>query len=195
MEITVLHRQGKAIREIARLTGHSRNSVRAVLRGKAKQQYGPRQPRKRKLDPYKDWLRERVASAAPQRIPATVLLCELQAQGYPGGMSQLRAYVKTLQPAAPVEPVLRFETGKGEQMQVDWVVFWRGKEPLSAFVATLGRRSILCARQVRPRAPLGKGRNDCTEYLQRAHGNGRREAEFPQCVQARPVLHHSGLPV
>ena len=138
MEITVLHRQGKSIREIARQTGHSRNSVRAVLRGKAKQHYGPRQPRKTKLDPYKQWLKDRLAAAAPQRIPATVLLRELQEQGYPGGMSQLRAYVKTLQPAAPVEPVVRFETDQGEQMQVDWVVFRRGKAPLSAFVATLG---------------------------------------------------------
>ena len=33
MEIHVLHRQGKGVREIARAPGLSRNTVRAVLRG------------------------------------------------------------------------------------------------------------------------------------------------------------------
>lgn len=51
MEIHVLHRQGKSIREIARETGASRNTVRAVLRGNADEQYGPRAPRPTNLDP------------------------------------------------------------------------------------------------------------------------------------------------
>jgi transposase len=138
VEISVLHRQGKSIREIARLTGHSRNSVRAVLRGEAKPTYGPRQPRKTKLDPYKDWLRERLAAAMPDKIPAPVLLRELQEQGYEGGLSQLKLYVRSLRPEPVPEPVVRFETAMGEQMQADWIVFRRGKDPLSAFVATLG---------------------------------------------------------
>lgn len=33
VEIEVLHRQGKGIREIARETGIARNTVRAILRG------------------------------------------------------------------------------------------------------------------------------------------------------------------
>jgi transposase len=36
------------------------------------------------------------------------------------------------------EPVIRFETGPGEQMQVDWAVIRRGSNRLSVFVATLG---------------------------------------------------------
>lgn len=138
MEIDVLHRQGKGIREIARLTGLSRNSVRRVLRGGAKERYGPRRERPTKLDPFKDYVRERVISALPARIPATVLIRELRERGYDGGVSQLKALVRTLVPAKKPEPLVRFETEPGEQMQVDWVVFRRGRSPLSAFVATLG---------------------------------------------------------
>jgi len=35
-------------------------------------------------------------------------------------------------------PVVRFETAPGEQMQVDWVEFRQGADPLYAFCATLG---------------------------------------------------------
>ena len=35
MEIEVLHRQGKGIREIARETGVARNTIRAILAGKS----------------------------------------------------------------------------------------------------------------------------------------------------------------
>jgi transposase len=45
VEIDVLHRQGKGIREIARDAGVSRNTVRAVLRGEHDGRYGPREPR------------------------------------------------------------------------------------------------------------------------------------------------------
>jgi transposase len=38
----------------------------------------------------------------------------------------------------PVEPVVRFETKPGRQMQVDWAVIRGGSDPLSVFVAVLG---------------------------------------------------------
>jgi transposase len=43
-----------------------------------------------------------------------------------------------LKPQAPEDPVVRFETKPGEQMQVDWGEFRQGRDPLAAFVATLG---------------------------------------------------------
>lgn len=39
------------------------------------------------------YLRERVAQAHPRWIPATVLLREIQARGYAGGISQLKAFL------------------------------------------------------------------------------------------------------
>jgi transposase len=43
-----------------------------------------------------------------------------------------------IRPRPKDEPLIRFETAPGEQMQVDFVVFRRGGQRLFAFVATLG---------------------------------------------------------
>lgn len=138
VEVAVLHRQGKGIREIARLTGLSRNSVRRIVRGEAKRQYGPRNPRRTKLDPYRQYVSQRISAALPDRIPATVLLREIREMGYTGKLTQLRIFLRDLLPPPQDEPLVRFETEPGEQIQIDWVVFRRGRNPLSAFVATLG---------------------------------------------------------
>jgi transposase len=137
LEIRVLHRHGKSIREIARETGVSRNTVRRYLRDEAAARYKPRPPRRSKLDPFKGYIAERVHAAAPERIPASVLLMELRERGYVGGYTMVKQLVASLKPKI-VEPVIRFETMPGEQMQVDWAVIRRGGDRLSVFVATLG---------------------------------------------------------
>ncbi|BAO90398.1 putative membrane protein [Caballeronia cordobensis] len=137
MEIKVLARRGTAVREIARQTGLSRNTVRRYLRDEQARRYKPREPRAAKLDPFKDYLLERVAAARPHWIPATVLLRELQEAGYAGGISQLKAFLAPHKhPEA--EPVVRFETPPGKQMQADLTVIRRGRGRLLALVATLG---------------------------------------------------------
>lgn len=138
MEIRILHRQGVSIREISRQLGVSRNTVRRYLRDDAEPAYAARPQQPGKLDPYTDYLRERVAAAHPEWIPATVLCREIQALGYQGGERLLRYFLAELKPTPRPDPVVRFETEPGQQMQVDWGVFRRGKAPLSAFVATLG---------------------------------------------------------
>ncbi|GAB7129643.1 hypothetical protein JCM19000A_41510 [Silvimonas sp. JCM 19000] len=138
VEIRILARQGKSIREIARATQLSRNTVRKYLRTHGQPARTPPAGRPHKLDPFKDYLRQRVAAAHPDWLPATALLLELREQGYRGGLSRVRHFLRSLRvPAAP-EPLVRFETPAGQQMQVDWVTFRRGPTPLSAFVATLG---------------------------------------------------------
>ena len=138
VEIKVLARRGKSIKGIARELGVSRNTVRKYLRDAAKPSYGPRLPRSMKLDPFMTYLRERVASAKPDWIPATVLIREIREQGYTGGISQLKVYLARLKPQRVAEPVVRFETPPGKQMQVDFMSIRRGRDRLSAFVATLG---------------------------------------------------------
>ncbi len=138
MEIRVMARQGKGIREIAREMSLSRNTVRKYVRDVGPPRYKARERRRTKLDPYKSYLTERVRQARPVWLPATVLLREIQAQGYGGGISQLKAYLAPLKPVKhDGGPVVRFETAPGQQMQVDFITF-RRKQPLSAFVATLG---------------------------------------------------------
>ncbi len=139
MEIQILYRQGKSIREICRLTGLSRNTVRKYLREPVRRPvYRSRPGRPGKLEPYKEYLQRRVVSAQPHRIPATVLYREIRALGFDGCERLVRNYIRTLYPRPVPEPDNRFETAPGVQMQVDWCVFRRGGEPLSAFVATLG---------------------------------------------------------
>lgn len=130
-------RRGEGIREIARQLGCSRNTVRRYLREQEASRYGPRLPRATKLDAYTAYLTERVEQARPRWIPATVLLREIAERGYDGGISQLKAWLAPLKQVAP-EPVVRFETEPGQQMQADFTWVRKGRDPLVAFVATLG---------------------------------------------------------
>ena len=138
VEIQVLARQGKGIREIARTVGCSRNLVRRVLRRGTKARYGPRPPRPRKLDPFAEYVRERIERAKPNRLAATVLLRELRELGYDGGYTQLKALVAEIAPPPVPEPVVRFETEPGRQAQIDFIIFRRRPSLLAAFTAYLG---------------------------------------------------------
>ena len=138
MEIRILKQQGLSIRAIARQLGVSRNTVREYLRSDKPPAYSPREKRGSKLDPYKAYIQERVQSARPNWIPGTVMDREIRDLGYQGSIRLVRYYLAELKPAIIPEPVVRFETEPGQQMQVDWAVFRRGKVPLSAFVAALG---------------------------------------------------------
>lgn len=138
VEIQVLARQGRSIKGIARELGVSRNTVRKYLRCDEAPVYGPRRPRPTKLDTFKGYLLERIANAKPHWIPAVVLHRELVALGYVGGLTQLKTFINAHKPRRVEEPLIRFETEPGLQMQADFIVFRRGQDRLSAFVATLG---------------------------------------------------------
>jgi transposase len=138
VEVDVLHRQGKGIRAIERETGVARNTIRAILRGKHDGQYGPRKPRPTKIDDYKSYLQERLDTAGKIWLPATVLFREIRDRGYTGGITQLKEHLRELRPAPPDEPIVRFETEPGRQLQIDFIVFRRGELPLRAFTAELG---------------------------------------------------------
>src|SRR6478609_522564 len=137
VEIRVMARRGEAVRAIARQLDCSRNTVRRYLRDEAACRYGPRQPRACKLDDYRSYLHERIEQAHPRWIPATVLLREIGERGYDGGISQLKAWLAPLKKIEP-EPVVRFETPPGQQMQTDFTHVRRGRDPLIALVATMG---------------------------------------------------------
>jgi transposase len=137
VEIRVMARRGMSVREIARQLGCSRNTVKRYLRDPQARRYGPREPRPTKLDPFKSYVLERIEAAKPHWIPAAVLLRELAELGYSGGVTQLKMFINPLKSSAE-EPLVRFETPPGEQMQADFTLVRRRPEPLLAFVATLG---------------------------------------------------------
>ena len=138
MEIEVLSRQGKGIRAIARELSISKNTVRSILRAAGDRTYDPRAARPTKLDPFHEYLRERISSAGPVHLTGVVLLREIRDLGYTGGVSQLKLFLATIRPSKPLQPIVRFETAPGDQLQIDFVVFRRGEHPLRAFTASLG---------------------------------------------------------
>lgn len=146
MDIRILKKQGVSVRGIARMLGISRETVRKYLREPDKEPvYSPRAPRVSKLDGHKDFIRRRVADTVPHRLPATVLLRELRERGYDGGITTLKEFLASERPAVAAPEIKRFETEPGYQAQIDWTSIRRGKDRLTAFVATLGfsRRSYV----------------------------------------------------
>jgi transposase len=139
VEIRVLARQGKSIRQVARDLGVSRNTVRRYLRAREAPRYRKRAPRTGKLDPFKTYAVARVHAASPAWIPAIVFAERAARARPPRRLHDARGLSVDFEakPAAP-EPVVRFETDPGEQMQVDWAVMRRGRARLSIFVAILG---------------------------------------------------------
>jgi transposase len=138
VEIQLLKKHGLSLRQIAVEVGCAVNTVRRHLALDVVPKYERKVKRATKLAPFEVYLKERQDAAQPDTIPATVLYREIAARGYQGGMSQLRAYLRRLRSAPAAEPVVRFETAMGEQLQVDWVEFRKGSAPLHAFCATLG---------------------------------------------------------
>ncbi len=94
--------------------------MRKYLRSPGIPAPAPRQPRPSALNPYKDYLRVRLADGMDNCV---VLLRELQARGYTGRYSILKDYVRPFRQRLAVVPTRRFETAPGEQAQVDFGEF------------------------------------------------------------------------
>jgi len=78
----------------------------------------------------------------PKNI-AEGLFEEIRAAGYPGGYTQVKAYVREVRPQPPADPVVRFETPPGFQAQVDFGTF---NLPCSATHGSCGCGSFLARR-------------------------------------------------
>ena len=106
-----LIREGHSIRSVAKTLGLSRNSVRKYLREPGLKNY-TRKGGVSKLDAFKPYLQQRFKKDGVTN--GAVLLREIQAQGYDGGCSTLKDFLKTLRaPRVPKAPTVRFETEPG----------------------------------------------------------------------------------
>lgn len=108
---------GKSIRAIARETDYSRNTIRRYLRSKGIFERKPRAKRPSKLDPYKPLLDELMAQGI---YNCEVLFERIREQGYQGGRTILKDYVKAFRPPKQTPAIQRYETKPGEYAQVDW---------------------------------------------------------------------------
>ncbi len=87
--------EGLSIREIAKRTGHDRNTVRRALRRAGPPRY-ERPPRPSKLDPFRDEIR--CLLQADPRIPGKRIRELIEALGYEGGKTILDDYVREVRP-------------------------------------------------------------------------------------------------
>lgn len=146
MSIRQEKENGVPVARIARRYGISRQSVYNVMNGGSGGR--ERAPRPSVLDPFKPYVRARLARFD---LPATVLLRQIQAQGYGGGISVLKAFVAGVKTDLVRLVIERFETLPGVQAQLDWgecgVITEGGvTRRLYLFVFVLGFSRITFAR-------------------------------------------------
>jgi len=118
MDISMLYKEGHSIKQIVRMTGYSRNTVRKALR----KEYGSNQERKKRpslLDDYKSYLKKRYEETG---LTAQRLHEEILRLGYNGSYDLVRRFVKNFadEEARSGRLTVRFETLPGKQAQVDW---------------------------------------------------------------------------
>ena len=103
--------------------------------------YRPRPPVPTKLDPYRGIITARLETFPA--LTAQRLFDEVRAAGYPGGYTQVKAYVRQVRPRPPVAPVVRFETPPGYQGQVDFGTFTLPWGRRHALLIVLGYSRLL----------------------------------------------------
>lgn len=166
-----LFERGRSRKSIARELGLDIKTVRKWLR----QSFEPQQRRSRgrSLDRFAAFLRARAVEVG---FNAAVLLREVRERGYAGSYSALARYVAPWRAEQRSEELgtVRFETGPGDQAQVDWGTswIWLGEERVRVhlFVMVLGY-----SRRVFARAYAGEGLDALLDAHERAfeHFGGR----------------------
>lgn len=126
-EIVQRQQAGASIRAIARELGMSRGAVGRALAQVQAQRDGPTAPLPRPrqrgsiLDEYEPILKELLARYPNLTVERAWQ--ELQARGFRGRYTIVRQRIRLLRPRASVTPVTRFETGPGDQAQMDYGVY------------------------------------------------------------------------
>ena len=140
IEAQVLYKQGHSLKSISRELGCCFRTVKKyVFIEDVGAGYNRRLQRKSKISDFEAYLKARLQAALPDKIPSTVLYREIQSRGYMGGLRLLQRWLSSHYASSkPSQPVIRFETAPGEQMQCDWGEMRGGKDRICAFVATLG---------------------------------------------------------
>lgn len=133
MDIKHLHKEGHSIKAITRLTGHSRNTVRCVLRQKTRPPF-PKPTRDSLLDEFKPYVTKRYQECA---LSSVRLFAEIKPMGYRGSLATLRRFTHTLQAAQRAQSKLtvRYETPPGEQAQADWTYCGRFADQVGKLVS------------------------------------------------------------
>jgi transposase len=110
--------EGLSIKEITRRTGHSRNTIRLIVRSPEPPGYGPRQGRASKLDPHKARIHGLLKK--DPTIPSQVIRERITEAGYAGAKTICDDYVRELRPIfAPPRTFQRTHYEPAELVQFD----------------------------------------------------------------------------
>jgi len=146
IRIVIKHKlnEGMSKSEIAREQGIARQSIYNILA----QEEQPKKPRASILDPYKDYIRQRLEN---YNLSAKRILEEIQERGYTGSYSTVKPFVRQFKTKTVAKITERYETLPGEQAQMDWgecgVIEHQGKRrKLYVFTFVLGYSRMLFAR-------------------------------------------------
>lgn len=142
MNIKDLQRQGLSQRQIAQITGHSRNTIAKQL-SQATPKPFVKTPRKSRIDPFKPYLTERYRTYG---LSAVRLLEEIRPQGYTGSINLVQRFLKTFkdEQVNKAKMTVRFETAPGQQAQADWAEVGRFEDgKIYAFVMVLSFSRML----------------------------------------------------
>ena len=137
--VHLLFKQGNSINEISKTTGLNKRTVIKRLKEDSLQMKKRIYPSL--LDDFKPYIDKRVAGMLPRRISSSVMLSEIQNMGYKGKVRILRDYIALTYGKNNLikeEPLIRFETAPGVQMQIDWTTLRSGRDPVHCFLSVLG---------------------------------------------------------
>jgi transposase len=112
-----LYHQGLNISQISRNTGYHRNTIRKYIAPQTAPTPKNREKRSSKLDNYKEYIQQRITDYP---LSAARIYREIQSQGFAGGYTIVKDYIRTIRPTEWTPAVLRYETKPGVQAQVDW---------------------------------------------------------------------------
>ena len=117
-EMHKMWNQGFTKRQIARQLQLHRGTVAKYL-ANPDPAIKKRQAKKSKLDPYRSMVEKMIGQYPTVRAP--VVLQRLIDEGFSGEITIVRNLLRELRgQMANREPFIRFETGSGEQIQIDW---------------------------------------------------------------------------
>jgi transposase len=142
-QIILMHAEGWGIRALSRRFDMGRNTIRRILRKNQENRdngqdvLDRRRPvaRKSKLDAFRPMLNallEQYPDMTGVRVHEA-----LRENGFDGGQSIVRGYLRKIRPRPKKAPVVRFETPPGHQGQMDW-------SPYTLNFTRSGRQTVLC---------------------------------------------------
>lgn len=112
--------RGMYIKDIARILDRDPKTISKYVKSDKLPEYKKRPQRASKLDPYKEYILERMNDGC---LNSAVILEEIQAMGYTGKSTILQDFMRPRREKSMAKASTRYETPPGKQAQVDWGEF------------------------------------------------------------------------